>query len=157
MSVARSSSFLISSSVVPTINALCTPHLCPFVQISCGRGGCHYFIQLIIVHCIMFLLHSHRPFCTILLQERSSSGLWIYMEVLLVFCSVRINGDRLQRSPGVTTSFKPTQRSTGHVYMTFVTVWINGKKSKEAGWCTQTEMIACTAPAAKCLLQRIQT
>ena len=46
--VAWSSSFLISSSVVPTINASCAPHLCPFVQFSCGRGGWPYFIQLII-------------------------------------------------------------------------------------------------------------
>ena len=34
----------------------------------------------------------------------------IYMEVLLVIHSVRINGDHLQRGAGVTASFKPTQR-----------------------------------------------
>ena len=48
--VARSSSFLISSSVVHTINASCAPHLCPFVQISRGRGGWPRFIQLIILN-----------------------------------------------------------------------------------------------------------
>ena len=34
----------------------------------------------------------------------------IYMEDLLVVLSVRINGDHVQRGPGVTASFKPTQR-----------------------------------------------
>ena len=43
----------------------------------------------------------------------------IYMEVLLVTYSVRINGDCLQRGPSVTASFKPTQRrSTLVTYMT---------------------------------------
>ena len=42
----------------------------------------------------------------------------IYMEVLLVIYFVRINGDRLQRGPGVTVSFKPTQRRSTPVTQT---------------------------------------
>ena len=42
----------------------------------------------------------------------------IYMEVLLVIHFVRINGDHLQRGPGVTASFKPTQRRSTLVTLT---------------------------------------
>ena len=76
-----------------------------------------YFVRYVLlnmwfIHCIMILPCSRSPFVQSSCRRGARVDSTIYMEVLLVIHFVRINGDHLQKDPGVTASFKPTQRTS---------------------------------------------
>ena len=71
----------------------------------------YVLLNMLLIHCIMILSCSRgRPFVQFSCGRGAQVDCMIYIEVLLVIYFVRINRDRLKRGPGVTVSFKPTQR-----------------------------------------------